>query len=333
VNLIKQLLKILLYLLRTVTFGWIIDAAGLLKRLWQLSKDLCARRKLPHPDRETPAECITTDHPSVHRPDPCIYSQSFLMQHGLPVTWDNPDIVVLRNGAAVPEGQLPPNTLHEIEATVWNNSYDAPVVAMRVDFSFLSFGAGTTTTAIGSAFVDVGVKGSSRHPGRVKVPWTTPAVPGHYCLLVKLNWIDDANPDNNLGQNNVDVAAATSPAQFTFQLRNPFPKEGRFTFTVDTYRLPELQPCADKPRPRRDETRAERVRRIAAEHRAKDIGIPPGWQVVISPDAVTLAPGAETPIQVAITPPAGFVGEQPFNINAFSEGVLAGGVTLVATKA
>jgi hypothetical protein len=255
------------------------------------------------------------------------------MQQGLPVTWDNPDIVIRRGGVVVPEGQLPPNTLHEIEATIWNNSYDAPVVAMRVDFSFISFGVGTTSTPIGSAFVDVGVKGSLKHPGRVTMPWMTPAVPGHYCIQVQLHWVDDANPNNNLGQNNVDVAAAASPAQFTFQLRNPFPKKALFTFTVDTYRLPELEPCDETPRPPPDELRSERIRRIAARHRLEALGIPPGWDVAIAPDAVALAPGDEVAIQVAITPPGGFIGEETFNINAFGDGAFAGGVTLVATKA
>jgi hypothetical protein len=94
-----------------------------------------------------------------------------------------------------------------------------------------------------------------------------------------------------------------------------------------------LEPCPEVQRPRPDEPRAARIRRIAARHRAGDIGIPPGWEVAISPDTVTLAPGDEVPIQVAITPPASFVGEQSFNFNAFSEGAFAGGVTLVATKA
>src|SRR4051794_21374195 len=103
VNLIRLILRFLVYLLRTVTFGWLIDAADLLKRLWAIIKDLLARQKIPHPQQEPSVPCITTDHPSVHRPDPCIYSQSFLLKQGLPVTWDNPDIVILLGGVVVPE--------------------------------------------------------------------------------------------------------------------------------------------------------------------------------------------------------------------------------------
>src|SRR5262245_56811892 len=98
VHLIRLLLRFLLYLLRTVTFRWLIDAADLLKRLWAIIKDLLARQKLPHPQREPSVPCIMTDHPSVHRPDPCIYAQSFLLKQGLPVTWDNPDIAILLGG-------------------------------------------------------------------------------------------------------------------------------------------------------------------------------------------------------------------------------------------
>jgi hypothetical protein len=329
VKYVKLLLQIVGYLLRTITYGWLVDIARIIKRLCQALKELWERRKLPHPEREPQVECVRTDHPSVHRPDPCIYSQQYLLQQGLPVTWDNPDIVIKQGGVAVPEGHLLPNTLYEVEATVWNNSYDAPVAGVRVDFSFLSFGVGTTKTAIGTSFVDVGVKGSVRQPGRTSVPWTTPPTPGHYCIQVLLSWIDDANPNNNLGQNNVDVAAATSPAQFTFPLRNPFTKSARFTFRVDTYRLPAPEPCPPTQPPR--ETRPERIRRMVAKH-GTGIGIPAGWDIAISPDAPVLAPGQEQNVQVSITPPAGFTGAQTFNVNAYGDGALAGGVTLVVTK-
>jgi hypothetical protein len=317
------------YLVRTVAFGWLIDAANLLKRFWAFLKAICARRDLPHPDKEIPAGCITTTHPSVHRPDPCIYSQAYLLQLGLPVTWDNPDILLRKGGVIVPEGQLSPNTLYEIEATIWNNSYDAPVAGLRVDVSFLSFGVGAASTPIATTFVDLGVKGSVHHPAKARVPWTTPATAGHYCIQVLLSWVDDANPNNNLGQNNVNVAAAASPAEFQFPLRNPFGRASRFKFTVDTYRLAEPDPC-DKT-PILKETRAERIRRIAAKLK-EGISIPPGWDVQISPEEASLDPGQEVTVAVSITPPASFIGEQPFNLDAFADGAAAGGVTLIVTK-
>ena len=269
-ELLKWILRFGSYLIRTLAFGWLIDAANLLKKSWALLKEFYAKRDLPHPDKEISVGCITTNHPSVHRPDPCIYSQSFLLQQGLPVTWDNPDIVLRRGGVVVPEGQLQPGTQYDVEITIWNNSYDAPVSGLRVDVSFLSFGVGATSTPIGTAFVDVGVKGSVHHPARVSVPWTNSATPGHYCIQAALSWVDDANPNNNLGQNNVDVAAAASPAQFAFPLRNPFGRTSRFVFTVDTYRLPELDSLRGYAPPEGDASGANPAHRGEASHRHRD---------------------------------------------------------------
>jgi hypothetical protein len=50
--------------------------------------------------------------------------------------------------------------------------------------------------------------------------------------------------------------------------------------------------------------------------------------VQINPDIPILAPNDEIPIQVAITPPTGFAGKLNFNVNAFHDNILAGGVTL-----
>ena len=98
---------------------------------------------------------------------------------------------------------------------------DAPAVNLLVRFSYLSFGAGTIRNFIGETFVDVPVKGATGLPAAAKHVWTTPAVPGHYCIQVELVWPDDANPDNNLGQENVNVQKLNSPnATFEFALRN-----------------------------------------------------------------------------------------------------------------
>jgi len=330
-NLLKWLVKLIGYLLRTLTFGWLVDLAGLLRGFWKFWRAACARHKLPHPQREPSTCCIRTTHPSVHRPDPCIYSQAYLMQQGLPVTWDNPDIVLRRGGVIVSEHDLLPNTTYDVEATIWNNSYDGPAVGLKVDFSFLSFGIATVSTPIGSATTNVGVKGSALQPARVTVPWTTPATPGHFCIQVLLSGTDDSNPNNNLGQNNVDVVAAASPAHFSFPLRNPFAKAMRFRIEVDTYRLPDPEPCG--PKPQRGESRTERIRRIDARHRAGGVGIPPGWNVLINPREITLDPGAEVSIDVTVTPPDDFHGSKNFNFAAWAEGATAGGVTVVVTRA
>lgn len=324
-------LEMLAELGRTLLYGWMLALVAFVRTLVESLKARCRIDRVPHPVKNGGGACLTVSHPAMRLPDPCIYSQSYLATLGLPVTWDNPDIVLLRNGVVVPEHNLLPATLYEIEATVWNNSYNAPVLDLPVVFSFLSFGIGTVENAIATASVDLGVKGGPHHPAKVRVPWTTPATPGHYCIRAELRPVDDANVENNLGQNNVDVALAQSPAHFSFVLRNPFPRELRFRFTVDTYTPLEPPACDTGAFPR--ERRSARVRRVVALHQAADFAVPADWTVAIAPDGITLAAGAEASVVVDITPPAGFSGEKTFNVNAYGGGAFAGGVTLVARAA
>jgi hypothetical protein len=56
--------------------------------------------------------------------------------------------------------------------------------------------------------------------------------------------------------------------------------------------------------------------------------------VTLTPAEVSLAPGEEITIEVTITPPDDFVGQQAFNIHAgYGTGKYAGGVTVYVTKA
>lgn len=146
------------------------------------------------------------------RPDPLIYAQYHLMAQGLAVTWNNPDVRVERNGAVVSAHALAPATTYDVIATIWNGSTNAPAAYLPVRFSYLTFGVGTTSTTIGTATVDLGVKGSAACPAYARVSWTTPDAPGHYCIQVVLDWLDDANPANNLGQHNVAVQRSASPS-------------------------------------------------------------------------------------------------------------------------
>lgn len=141
------------------------------------------------------------------RPDPLIYSQSFLMAQGLAVTWDNPDIWLTEPGgiSPVPSHELAPDHLYRVHALIHNGSTEAPVVRMPVDFSFWSFGIGGTSTPIGSTAITLSVKGAVGEPREAAIDWRTPVVPGHYCLQVRFSWPDDLQPANNLGQENVMV--------------------------------------------------------------------------------------------------------------------------------
>lgn len=325
---------VLAHLAKTLAYGWVFDLRDVLKRFLEAVKKICAFLKLPHPAREdTGKDCTIVDNPSFHRPDPCIYSQDYLLKLGLAVTWDNPDIVLRKGGVIVSEDAVLPDTDYEIEATVWNNSYEAPAVGVSVAFSFLSFGVATVENAIGGTFVNLGVKGGVNHPALAKMLWHTPSTPGHYCLKVALGWIDDANPANNIGQNNLNVVAPQSPAEFQFRLRNNTAKENQYRFEVDDYAIPGVPECKPKIEPADRGAFSLRLRKIKAAHGRGNFPVPADWIVELSPAQPTLQPDEEIDIKARITPPAGFTGTKPFNVNALYGATFAGGVTLVVSAA
>lgn len=332
VNWIKFILHVLVQILKALAYGWIVALVKLLKRLYRILKAFCAYLKLSHWEQETAGDnCCKFTNPAYHRPDPCIYDQYYLMSLNIAVTWDNPDITLLRGGVVVAEHSLLPNTEYEIDATIWNNSFLAPVVGMQVNFGYLSFGVSTVLHPIGSTLVNLGVKDGPGCPAVAKMLWTTPSTPGHYCIQVRFSCPDDANPNNNLGQNNVDVVPALSPANFTFALRNQTKTANAYTFEVDTYAIPASPPCSDTIAQDQG-TFAERLKKIQAIHNRANFPVPEGWTVHITPAEVTLIPDEETEIAVSVTPPTGFVGTIPFNFHAMYGKRYAGGVTVYVSK-
>ena len=290
--------------------------------------------------------------PAVYkRPDPLIYAQYYLMAMGLSVSWDNPDIELFDAagsaptalGAPVASSELEPDRDYRVRVRVWNGSYDAPAVGLPVQLSYLSFGVGTTSHPIAATFIDLGVKGSPRNPGFAVFDWRTPSTAGHYCLQARLDWSDDANPDNNLGQENVTVSVAHSPATSTFTLRNDAAVRRRFVLEADAYRLRPPPPCEQLPDAHRG---AERRQTRLAESRARwerarreqglgSAPIPAGWTVRIEPAELLLGPAQEREIAVSVELPVAAAAREALNVNAFAlregEGEgrdLVGGVTL-----
>jgi hypothetical protein len=301
-------------------FSLIRRFCSLLSRL--LSRH-CRRSSLPERERRrSPHRCVPINEPAYKRPDPLIYSQSYLMQLGLAVTWDNPDIQLYHNGMPVPSSALDADTEYNVVARIWNNSTEAPIVGLPVHFAYLSFGVGTQAHPIGETTIDLGVKGGTNHPAFAQVKWRTPATPGHYCLQVFLEWLDDANPNNNLGQENTTVGTAHSPVEFMFPLRNPTQERMEYRFETDAYRIPQRPPCREWKEP------AERERHMRAAHDRKNSPLPDGWRVVLTPPTPFLEAGAVETIHVAVTAPDGFKGTQAINIHAVNRYGLAGGVTL-----
>jgi hypothetical protein len=270
-----------------------------------------------------PGDCQPVSSDIYRRPDPLIYDQYYLMAQGIAVSWDNPDIHLEQNGQVVNPHDLQPGATYQVIARIWNGSTDAPVAQLPVQFSYLSFGVGTQSHPVGASYANLGVKGSADCPAYASCDWTTPSVPGHYCLQVDLQWFDDANPANNLGQQNTDVQPLNSPnAQFTFAAANTQRARSRMVFKADAYSIPALGPCGTGG----DAARSRELR--VASQKAGEQTLPPGWTVVVSPAELVLEPGSEQAITVAVTAPDGFSGQQAFNVNAFADGSLIGGVTL-----
>lgn len=278
--------------------------------------------------RRSRRPCVPIDSPAYKKPDPLIYSQEYLMKLGIGVTWDNPDIKLYRNGGFVPSGQLKANTDYDVVATVWNNSTEAPIADLPVRFSYRSFGVGAQETAIGDTQVLLGVKGGANHPAFATMKWHTPSSAGHYCIKVLLDWLDDANPNNNLGQENTNVGKAQSPAKFTFLLHNPTKEVQKYRFAVDTYQIPGRQPCP----PGEDDVERRLIVGTSGQsltaHDPARFPLPANWKVAINPQNPELGSGMDKTIKVTVTVPDDFRGRQPININSFNSYGLAGGVTL-----
>lgn len=321
----QAMLSLLITIVRTLAYGWVPAFCALWRRLADACRRAATAKRIPVRERRAArGQCASIRDIAFKKPDPLLYSQSYLMSQGIAVTWDNPDIALYHNGVFVPSWQLASDTEYDIVARIWNNSTNAPVAMLPVIFSYLSFGVGTASHPIGSDTVNLGVKGGPNHPAFGHVKWRTPATPGHYCIQVFLDWFDDANPNNNLGQENTLVGTAHSAADFLFVLRNNTARRQLYRFEVDTYRLPRIPYC--------DQGKRTASGRIPAEHNRHSFPVPPSWQVEVSPPDPVLAPAEEKSIAVRITPPAGFTGDQGFNVNAFYEHGFAGGVTLYVSS-
>lgn len=181
-------------------------------RLWQII--------VHRPERGDP--CVVIPGHVVHKPDPCIYSQFMLMQLDQPVTWDNPDVAIFKNGMEQDTYNLTADTEYDIQIEVHNSSREKPAAGTTAHIRWIEFGAGGQTRhPIDSLSANVPV-----WPGidTVTTQWRTPATPGHYCLEVELVHPDDGNPANNRGWNNTQVHAAASTVEREIRIFNEYPQ-------------------------------------------------------------------------------------------------------------
>lgn len=68
------------------------------------------------------SNCNPINEKAFARPDPLIFSEYDLMARGYAVTWDNPDIQLLKGGTPFSSSSLDPKTDYEIVARIWNSS-------------------------------------------------------------------------------------------------------------------------------------------------------------------------------------------------------------------
>lgn len=314
----------------TLTRGW----ATILRLLWSLLRRLLAwleeilerarhsRRKPGHRDYRD-ACCIVLP-PSIRaRPDPYVYSQQWLRSRGLGVTWDNPDFHLrdVGTGAVVPRTGLQPNHDYDIEVTVHNNSFMA-AIHTNVHFEVRGFGAGTALLSdLGNDVLTV--LGASTATARRR--WRTPASGGHNCLIATVSHPDDANPLNNVGQHNTDVATPASPTRkLAFQVRNSGRSRRTFHLQMDAYRLPEKKRCAENYGERQS---IKYLRRLQQEHDPRKFPVPDHLKATLTAREITLNPDAAAEVTLELTPPKAGSPPQTVNVHVTEGDVLIGGVT------
>lgn len=188
--------------------------------------------------------CIEIPPDVVRRPDPCLYSQPYLMAKGLAVTWDNPDIQVTDlGGTPVPSSNLQPNTDYIVAATIHNASFDAALgVEVRCVYRPFSFGTPdrvpVETDANGNPavrIVHIGPWGAAI----AKFRWHTPASGGHFCLQVECYHPADREPNNNIGQENTDVRTAASDVNLVIPLFNARARHAQAFIFANEYAIAE----------------------------------------------------------------------------------------------
>lgn len=310
--------------------------------------------------------CIRPPGDVLARPDPFIYSQFWLEQRGIAYTWDNPDFALVDpdSGLAVDSHRLQPSKRYRVEMTIHNGSLMA-AIGTTVTLDVLTFGAGTPPVAApGTVGLDVPAAGSAV----AAVDWTTPPTPGHYCLRATVAHHDDANPQNNIGQHNTDVAVPASPerrVEFMIAARRDDEREDEVEVTVDGYELPAEPTCAATYEERRTHAHRERVQRehdptrfpvaqvlaprLVVGDRTHDFEAPrrPDDQRGAVTHVAARKPaaaarraatrvahrGGELAVALVVDPPPAGEGRKAVNVNVFDSGRLIGGVTAYVEEA
>ncbi len=267
--------------------------------------------------------CLTPPPQIRARPDPFIYSQQWLSSRGFAITWDNPDFRIIdpATGAAVDRFSLLPNTDYEIEARIHNGSFMA-ALSTSVRFQVRGFGAGTALLSdLGEVTLDVPAMGNAL----ARAGWHTPATGGHNCLLAIISHRDDANPLNNVGQHNTDIAVPASPARrIRFAVGNPGGGQRTVALGMDSYQLPDDPRC---PRDYRERHSRTYLRRLQAANDVGKFPVPDFLHARLSAERLELAGEDEIEVTLEFEAPPLEASPQPVNVNVFAGDDLIGGIT------
>lgn len=225
------------------------------------------------PERYEEIDCAHIPPEVNRRPDPCLYSQSYLAAQGIAVTWDNPDIrLTTPGGVPVPSGGLTADTDYIVVGTIHNASFD-PAIGVTVRSYFRGWGVDfddrqpTEVDAGGEAaerIVHIGAWGQAT----ASFKWHTPRQAGHYCVTIECFHPADREPANNVGQENTDVVEVSpgSSARVAVPFFNRRARMRDFRIEVDQYEIPDgrveltLEPIRRKGKPDQRPERAEATR-------------------------------------------------------------------------
>jgi hypothetical protein len=169
------------------------------------------------------------------------------MSQGLPVTWDNPDIVLTElDGTPVPSGQLEADHPYVVNARI-SNASSYPALGVEVRCAFRDWGLAGPWLPVeltpGGIERVVGLHIARWASANAAFRWRTPPTAGHFCLRVSCHHPDDKNPANNVGQENTQVIEGAPGATVGARMlvENPAPLPSRLAVAADTYRIPRQE--------------------------------------------------------------------------------------------
>jgi hypothetical protein len=242
----------LIQLLFVLVFGTL----ALFVRLIEILCEFIRRMNLKEEEGEN--EKCNPPYPEevLRRPDPCIYSQRYLANQGVSVTWNNPDIWMAKastpNVIEPDSYHLEENTDYIVNVRCHNASTDLALgVKVRLLYRPWSFNSPellpVNITADGQEvvrFANIPGMGSAI----VQFNWHTPAAPvgepRHFCLQAHLSHPMDINLENNMGQENTNVHSANPGhvasgeiVDVEVPLFNNGRTEKQFIFKANTYAI------------------------------------------------------------------------------------------------